>query len=44
VQVKVIEIDPQGKVRLSRKEMLGPAPEGSSGTGSSGPSRGRRRR
>ena len=27
VQVKVIEIDPQGKVRLSRKELLG-APEG----------------
>jgi polyribonucleotide nucleotidyltransferase len=27
VQVKVIEIDPQGKVRLSRKDLLGP-PEG----------------
>ena len=35
VQVKVIEIDPQGKVRLSRKDMLGPAPEGSARTGSS---------
>lgn len=46
VQVKVIEIDPQGKVRLSRKELLGPAPEGSgpSRTGSSGPPRDRRRR
>jgi polyribonucleotide nucleotidyltransferase len=33
VEVKVIEIDPQGKVRLSRRELLG-APEGE------GPSRG----
>jgi len=44
VQVKVIEIDPQGKVRLSRKELLGPAPEGSSRTESSRPPRDRRRR
>ena len=28
VQVKVIEIDPQGKVRLSRKDLLGPSEGG----------------
>jgi polyribonucleotide nucleotidyltransferase len=28
VEVKVIEIDPQGKVRLSRRELLGPGPGG----------------
>jgi len=43
VEVKIIEIDPQGKVRLSRKELL---PGGAGGDGSdrhrgrSGPSRG----
>jgi polyribonucleotide nucleotidyltransferase len=31
VEVKVIEIDPQGKVRLSRKELLPPGPGGDTG-------------
>ncbi len=42
VEVKVIEIDPQGKVRLSRKELLpgGEGEEGSSGGGDRPPYRG----
>ena len=40
VQVRVIEIDPQGKVRLSRKDLLGP-PEGGEAPESERPSGGR---
>ena len=40
VQVRVIEIDPQGKVRLSRKDLLGP-PEGGEEPESERPSGGR---
>ena len=38
VEVKVIEIDPQGKVRLSRKELLGPPAEGEEPEGDRPPS------
>jgi polyribonucleotide nucleotidyltransferase len=42
VEVRVIEIDPQGKVRLSRKDLL-PGGEGTSGgSGRREPSRGGR--
>ena len=50
VEVKVIEIDPQGKVRLSRRELLAPEPasqderEGGERPGGQPPPRSRRRR
>ncbi len=42
VQVKVIEIDPQGKVRLSRKDLLAPSEGGQEPPAREAPSRGPR--
>jgi len=39
VQVKVIEIDPQGKVRLSRRDLLGPPEAGAAGRAGGRPPR-----